>query len=34
MNTDNFAASGNGTTERSDTGPSTSEGSHQGWGEH
>jgi hypothetical protein len=33
MNTDNFAGSGNWTAERSDAGPSASEGSRQGWRE-
>jgi hypothetical protein len=34
MSTDNFAGSGNWTAERSDAGPSASEGERQGWREH
>jgi hypothetical protein len=34
MNTDNFAGSKNWTAERSDAGPSISEGERQGWREH
>jgi len=34
MNADNFAWSKNWTAERSDAGPSASEGSRQGWREH
>ena len=34
MNADNFAWSKNWTAERSDAGPSVSEGERQGWREH
>ncbi|GAB4511210.1 MAG: hypothetical protein Tsb0026_13980 [Sulfuricaulis sp.] len=34
MNTDNIAGSKNWTAERSDAGPSMSEGERQGWREH